>query len=98
MISDQTRRLSRLHLDVAYALFLSREQAGLSVETLAERAGLTSDRILMIEEGDTTSLTEVAQVCEAMGISIASVLPETTDRMQHNGNVPKVSHREPVQN
>jgi hypothetical protein len=32
----------------------------------------------MIEEGDTTSLTEVVQLCDAIGIAVASVLPEGT--------------------
>jgi len=90
MISDQTQRLARLHLDIAHALYQARERAGLSVDTLAERSGLTSDRIVMIEEGDTTSLTEVAQVCEAIGISIASVFPLLSDPTRRESNVTRV--------
>jgi len=85
MIAEETQRLARFHLDIALALFRAREQAGLSVETLAERTGLAIDRILMMEEGDTTSLTEVAQVCDAIGISVASLLPAETDNGLHNG-------------
>ncbi|MGH2614042.1 MAG: helix-turn-helix domain-containing protein [Thermomicrobiales bacterium] len=91
MISDQARRIARLHLDVGYALFRARELAGLSVETLAERTGLTPDRIVMIEEGDTTSLTEVAQMCEAMKINLASLFSETTERTRRNSQVTRVA-------
>ena len=80
MISDQTRRLARFHLDVAHALYRARERANLSVETVAGHTGLPPERIVMIEEGDTTSLTEVAQLCEAIGISIAQVLPQPTEQ------------------
>jgi transcriptional regulator with XRE-family HTH domain len=80
MISEQTRRLARLHLDIAHALYGARERAGLSVEDIAERTGLTAERIVMVEEGDTTSLTEVAQMCEAIGIRIADVIAEATDQ------------------
>ena len=82
MNSDQARNLARLHLYVAHALYRSREQSGLSVETVANRAGVSPERIIMIEEGDTTSLTEIAQLCEAMGIDIASVFPESTSQRQ----------------
>ena len=80
MIADQTRRLARFHLDVAHALYRAREGAGLSVETVAERTGLTPERVVMIEEGDTTSLTEVAQLCEAIGVSVAQVLPRQDEQ------------------
>jgi transcriptional regulator with XRE-family HTH domain len=76
MISDQTRRLARFHLDVAFALSQARERAGLTVDELSELSALTPERIVMIEEGDITSLTEIAQICAALSISIASVLPD----------------------
>lgn len=84
MISDQTRGLARLHLDVALALYQARERANLSVEAIAELSGLSPARIVIIEEGDTTSLTEVALLCHALGIAIASVLPEDANSEQFN--------------
>jgi transcriptional regulator with XRE-family HTH domain len=71
MYSDHAQRLARFHLDVACTLFQARDRAGLTVDALAERSGLTPERIVMIEEGDTTSLTEVGQLCATLGIGIA---------------------------
>jgi transcriptional regulator with XRE-family HTH domain len=80
--TEQARKIARFHLDVAHALYRSREQLGLSVETVAERAGLTPDRIIVIEEGDTTSLTEVALFCDALGVAVSDVLPEPSGQMR----------------
>ena len=77
-IESQARRLARLHLDIAHALNRARERADLSVSAISERTGLTVERIVMVEEGDTTSLTEVAQMCEAIGINIADVFATAT--------------------
>ena len=89
MNADQARKLARLHLDIAHALYRTRENAGLSVETIAARTGLPSDRIIMIEEGDTTSLTEVAQFCDALGVAFRDVLPQesgSTRRDERQGS------------
>lgn len=96
MISDQTRKLARFHLDIAHALYQARERAGFSVETLAERSGLTPDRVLRIEEGDTTSLTEVAQFCMAMDIRVADLFFGASDVLQHKGQVTRAAQRTPV--
>ena len=91
MNPDQARRLARFHLDIAHALHQAREQAGLSVESLAERAGLEPVRTLEIEEGDTTSLTEAAQVCDALGIGIATLFAERTADIDCRDSVTRVA-------
>lgn len=85
MNATQARALARFHLDVAHALYQAREQAGLTVEATAQRAGLSLDRVLMIEEGDTTSLTEVAQLCQAIGIEVAQLFSEQAAQMSLTG-------------
>lgn len=80
MNAEQARKIARLHLDVAHTLYWARERSGLSVETVADRAGLPPDRVITIEEGDTTSLTEIAQLCDAMEITVASVFPDSSDQ------------------
>ena len=93
MISDQTRRLARFHLDVAHALYRARERAGLSLETVAERTGLTPERVVMIEEGDTSSLTEVAQLCEAIGVGVAQVVPQPEEQTRPDRHDLRVAPR-----
>ena len=61
-----SRELAKLHLDLAHALFSRREAREMSVESVAEKTGLPVARIMMIEEGDTTSLTEIALLCHAL--------------------------------
>jgi len=70
MASETDRALARLHLDLAHALYTEREAVGRSVEDLAAAAGLPAERIVMIEEGDTSSLTEVALLCHALQVEL----------------------------
>lgn len=65
-----SRELAKLHLDLAHALFLRREARGMSVEELADQTGLPAARIIKIEEGDTTSLTEIALLCHALDVRL----------------------------
>jgi transcriptional regulator with XRE-family HTH domain len=83
--------MARLHLDVAFALYQARERAGVSVEQLAERAGLTPERVLMIEEGDTTSLTEVVLICDALALPVAGLFSESTAGDARQGAVTRVA-------
>ena len=76
MDDDQARRLARLHLGAAHALYRARELADLSVRVISNRTGLTTERLMMVEEGDTTSLTEVALMCDAIGISMTEVFAD----------------------
>lgn len=40
---------------------------------------MSAERLIMIEEGDTTLLTEVAQLCNAIEMSVPGVLPDVRD-------------------
>lgn len=66
MTSETDRALARLHLDLAHAMYARREALNLSVEQVAMAAGLAAERVVAIEEGDTSSLTEVARLCHAL--------------------------------
>ena len=66
MTSETDRALARLHLDLAHALYAQREALGVSVEALADKTGMPAKRVVMIEEGDTSSLTDVARLCHAL--------------------------------
>lgn len=70
MASDTDIALARLHLDLAFALYAQREALGLPVEALAAGVGLSAERIIAIEEGDTASLTDVARLCQALGAEL----------------------------
>ena len=60
------RALARFHLDLAQALSERREALRVSIEDLSSRTGLAVDRLEMIEEGDTSSLTEIVVLCNAL--------------------------------
>lgn len=66
MTEDTIRSLAQLHLDLARALHGLRLDRDYSEQLLAERAGLSVDEIRMIEEGDTSSLTDIARLCNAL--------------------------------
>lgn len=70
MASETDRALARLHLDLARALYTQREALGLTVEELKTAAGLAAERIIAIEEGDTSSLTDVARLCHALDVEL----------------------------
>ncbi len=70
MASETDRALARLHLDLAQALYTQREALGLTVEQLRTAAGLAAERIIAIEEGDTSSLTDVARLCRALDVEL----------------------------
>ena len=77
MKDDNERALARLHLDLAHALYMLREEAGFGVEELADRSGLSPAEILTIEEGDTSSLSDVARLCNALNAGL-SLNPDFT--------------------
>jgi transcriptional regulator with XRE-family HTH domain len=89
--SDQARRLAQFHLDIAHALYRARERSGVSIDELAERSGLSPDRVLTIEEGDTTSLTEVAQICDGLGVSVVAVMPDLPSAVNRYEGVTRVA-------
>jgi transcriptional regulator with XRE-family HTH domain len=70
MSNDKNRKLARMHLDLAHEIYCRREDLGVTTEELAEATGLTPDRIVMIEEGDTSSLSEVAQLCQGLRMKL----------------------------
>jgi len=70
MSNDGSRKLARMHLDLAQALYRRREDLGFAVEDLADSVGMTPERIVMIEEGDTSSLSEIAQLCQELRIEL----------------------------
>ena len=70
MTEDRNRALARMHLDLAHALFERREDLRLSLAELSQATGLETERLEMIEEGDTTSLTEIAQLCAALDVTL----------------------------
>ncbi len=67
---DADRTVARAHLDLASALAERREALAESIEEVARRAGLSPERLEMIEEGDTTSLTEVMHLCHSLGLAL----------------------------
>lgn len=67
---DTSRTIARAHLDLASELSGRREALGYSIETTAERSGVSASRLEMIEEGDTTSLTEVMRLCQSLGLTL----------------------------
>jgi len=67
---DMTRRLARLHLDLANKLFQLRTERGQEIAEVAATTGIPAERIEMIEEGDTTSLDEIARLCSAYQVSL----------------------------
>jgi len=69
--SDTTgRALARFHLDLAQALGHRREALGISIADLSSRTGLSADRLEMIEEGDTSSMTEIVVICNALEVEL----------------------------
>jgi len=71
------RQVARAHLDLAAALARRRDLLEYELDELAARAGIPAARLAEIEEGDTTSLTEVLHLCAALGLrlDLASVDP-----------------------
>jgi ribosome-binding protein aMBF1 (putative translation factor) len=65
---EAARAVARANLDLAAALHRQREALGLSQEDAAAKAGLTVHRLEMIEEGDTSSLTELLRLLSAFGL------------------------------
>ncbi len=68
---DRNRVISHMQLELANLLYQRRTSLGWSVEELAERSGVDGSRIEMIEEGDTTSIAEVASLCAALSVHLA---------------------------
>lgn len=91
MTNDRERRIARFHLDLALALFRAREEAAVSVADLAERSGLTSERLVAIEEGDTTVLSEIVLICDALEIAVASVIPDEARSVERYDGVARVA-------
>jgi Helix-turn-helix domain len=67
---ERDRRVARAHLDLAAEIHRWRVAFGYDVAALASRAALPPERLEMIEEGDTTSLTEILRLCDALGVSL----------------------------
>lgn len=67
---DTDRAVARAHLEVASALAKRREELGKSTAEVSADADLPLDRLEMIEEGDTTSLTEILRLCHSLGLTI----------------------------
>ncbi len=67
---ETTRRLARLHLNIAHELYQLRIASQREVEDVAEAAGLRVERLEMIEEGDTTSIEEVVRLCAVYQVSL----------------------------
>ena len=58
-----------------------REQAGISQEQLADRAGLHRTYISLIERGKRTASIEVVRrVADALGVSMADLIDKTEKR------------------
>lgn len=81
MVSEQARSMARFHLDLAHELYVAREKAGLSVDEIATRSGLTPQRVEMIEEGDTTLVGDIALLYDALGIGREKLMPCNQERM-----------------
>lgn len=67
---DMDRAVARVHLLLASSLAARRDGLAESIEEVVKRSGLSTDRIAMIEEGDTTSLTEVPLLCRSLGLTL----------------------------
>ena len=67
---EMTRRLARLHLDIAHELYQLRIESQREIEDISQAAGLSAERLEMIEEGDTTSIEEVARLCSVYQVSL----------------------------
>lgn len=63
------KRLARLHLDTSHKLYQIRTEKGYSTEEAATMAGISVQRLEMVEEGDTTDIEEIARLCAAYGVS-----------------------------
>lgn len=59
-----------MYLDLAHSLYRLRSESDFSEEDVGERSGLSVDEIRMIEKGDTSSLTGIARLCNALNASL----------------------------
>lgn len=80
---DVTELLQRVPLEVVGArLRRARLRQGLSIRDLAERANVSKNSIVRLEQGGMPQPITVVKICAAMGIHIASIAAPTAEEGQ----------------
>lgn len=70
-MTDQiSTQLAEMHLDLAQAIYDRRAELAIEVQDVSALSGISSERIEMIEEGDTTSLAELAVLADALKLTL----------------------------
>lgn len=64
------RSIATAELKLSAMVYQRRQALDLSLETLSERTGISTDRLAAIEEGESTTLYETLWLCHALRFSV----------------------------